>query len=68
VKLLATARSLGEVSAEIYIVGCEPEDFGDELEGRMGLSACVQAAVPEAAQMVMEVVEQLRQGAGLLVR
>lgn len=52
--LLAMARSLGEIPAEIYIVACEPLDFGDELEGRMGLSQPVAAAVPEGARAVLE--------------
>jgi hydrogenase maturation protease len=55
--LMAMARSLGEIGAEIYIVGCEPHDFGDELEGRMELSTVVRAAVPEAAQMVVELID-----------
>jgi hydrogenase maturation protease len=64
VRVLATARSLGEVSASIYIVGCEPQDFGDEGEGyepggRMGLSPAVAAAVPEAARMVLDLAEKL---------
>ena len=38
----------------MLVVGCEPHDFGDELEGRMGLSSPVQAAVEEASNMVLE--------------
>jgi hydrogenase maturation protease len=57
--LMAMARSLGEITAEIYIVGCEPNDFGDELEGRMGLSTVARAAVPEAARMVVELIDHL---------
>lgn len=53
VHLLAMARSLGEITAEIFIVGCEPLDFGDEIEGRMELSEPVAAAVPEAARAVL---------------
>jgi hydrogenase maturation protease len=60
VSVLAMARSQGEVTAEIFIVGCEPLDFGDELEGRMGLSEPVSAAIPEAVAMVRELVERLR--------
>jgi hydrogenase maturation protease len=63
VRVLNTARMLGEVQAEIYIVGCEPHDFGDELEGRMGLSAAVQAAIPEAARMTSELVTNLKERA-----
>jgi hydrogenase maturation protease len=43
----------------VLVVGCEPHDFGDELEGRMGLSAPVQAAVEEAAKMVVELAERI---------
>jgi hydrogenase maturation protease len=58
-KVLATARSLGEVRAEIYILGCEPLDFGDEFEGRMGLSNAVASAVPNAVEMLRSLVQRL---------
>jgi hydrogenase maturation protease len=54
VRVLSLAASQGTISAQVLVVGCEPQDFGDELEGRMGLSAPVQAAVEEAAKMVLE--------------
>jgi hydrogenase maturation protease len=60
-RVLSTAKSIGQVNAELYILGCEPRDFGDEYEGRMGLSLQVQAAVPEAASMVREMVSRLEQ-------
>ncbi len=44
--------SLGPIVAKVVVVGCEPLDFGDEFEGRMGLSLPVQAAVEEACHMV----------------
>jgi hydrogenase maturation protease len=56
VRLLAIARSLGKITAEIFIVGCEPFDFGDELEGRMELSEPVSRAVPEAARAVLDLI------------
>jgi hydrogenase maturation protease len=59
IRVLATARSLGDVNADIYIVGCEPGDFGDELEGRMGLSPAVALAIPEAVNMVTDQVNRL---------
>lgn len=59
VRVLATARSMGAVSAEIYIVGCEPGDCGDELEGRMGLSDVVAAAIPPAVQVIRRLVDRL---------
>jgi hydrogenase maturation protease len=58
VRLLAMARSLGEITAEIFIVGCEPLDFGDELEGRMELSESVSLAVPEAALAVLDLIDR----------
>ncbi len=58
--LLAMARSLGEIQAQIFIVACEPLDFGDELEGRMSLSTPVAAAVPEAVRVVFDLVHRKR--------
>jgi hydrogenase maturation protease len=55
-RLMAMARSLGKITAEIFIVGCEPLDFGDELEGSMELSEPVVSAVPEAARVVLGLV------------
>ncbi len=53
-RVLHLAASMGPIVAQVLVVGCEPQDFGDELEGRMGLSSPVQAAVEEAATMVEE--------------
>lgn len=53
-RVLNLAASMGTIPAQVFIVGCEPNDFGDELEGRMGLSARVKAVVEEAANMVEE--------------
>jgi hydrogenase maturation protease len=53
VRVLNLAASMGTISAKILVVGCEPRDFGDELEGRMGLSSPVQAAVEEACNMIV---------------
>jgi hydrogenase maturation protease len=58
VRVLHLAASMGTIVARVLIVGCEPHDFGDELEGRMGLSPAVQAAVDEACSMVEELVGQ----------
>src|SRR5271168_1355329 len=54
VRVLNLAASQGTISAQVLILGCEPQDFGDELEGRMGLSSPVQAAVEEASNMIMQ--------------
>jgi len=58
VRVLNLAASMGTIAARVLIVGCEPNDFGDELEGRMGLSPIVQAAVHEACNMVEELAGQ----------
>src|SRR6202167_592648 len=53
VQVLNLAASQGTISAQVLVVGCEPQDFGDELEGRMGLSSPLQAAVEEASNMIV---------------
>jgi hydrogenase maturation protease len=56
VRVLSLAASMGVISAQVLVVGCEPHDFGDELEGRMGLSAPVQAVVEEACKTILDLV------------
>lgn len=58
--LLAMARSVGDIRSEIYIVGCEPLDFGDELEGRMGLSSQAASAVPRAVETILDLISRPR--------
>jgi hydrogenase maturation protease len=53
-RVLHLAASMGTIAGCVLVVGCEPHDFGDELEGRMGLSAPVQAAIEEACNMVLD--------------
>jgi hydrogenase maturation protease len=60
VRVLNLAASMGTISARVLVVGCEPNDFGDELEGRMGLSSPVQAAVEEACNTVLELAASWR--------
>jgi hydrogenase maturation protease len=55
-RVLNLASAIGPVAARILVVGCEPRDFGDELEGRMGLSPQVQAMVEEASNMIEQLV------------
>jgi hydrogenase maturation protease len=57
-RVLNLAASLGPVTAHVLVVGCEPKDFGDELEGRMGLSPPVQAMVEEASNMIEELIKK----------
>jgi hydrogenase maturation protease len=59
VRVLNLAASQGTISAQVLIVGCQPHDFGDELEGRMGLSSPVQAAVEEASSMILDLAARI---------
>jgi hydrogenase maturation protease len=58
-RVLNLAASMGTIPGQVYVVGCEPNDFGDELEGRMGLSPPVQAVVEEACNMVEELIGRI---------
>ncbi len=57
-RALDLARSMNGELKRILLVGCEPESFGPE-EGRMGLSATVEAAVPVAVEMVESLVAEI---------
>ncbi len=59
VRVLNLAASIGSITAEVFIVGCEPHDFGDELEGRMGLSGPIQAVVEDASNMVERLITRI---------
>jgi hydrogenase maturation protease len=65
VRVLQLAFSMGTVSARVVVVGCEPKDFGDELEGRMGLSDIVQSSIEGAVEMVENVVRQVLAESGV---
>ena len=58
-RVLNLAASLAPITAHILVLGCEPKDFGDDLEGRMGLSPQVQAVIEEASSMIEELVERI---------
>ncbi|MGH9839782.1 MAG: hydrogenase maturation protease [Blastocatellia bacterium] len=57
-KVLQMARSMGAEFNRILLVGCEPETFGPEDEGMMGLSAPVEAAVNKAVPMIESLVHK----------
>jgi hydrogenase maturation protease len=52
-------RTLGGEPGRVLVVGCEPESFGDEQLGRMGLSDTVARAVPLAVETLLDVVRDL---------
>ncbi|MGC2238580.1 MAG: hydrogenase maturation protease [Pyrinomonadaceae bacterium] len=49
--VLRVAHSMGAEFKRLLLVGCEPETLGGE-EGLMGLSEPVEAAIPEAVNMI----------------
>lgn len=55
-RVLSMARSMGAELKSILLVGCEPETFGPEDEGQMGLSEKVEAAVDEAVRLIESLV------------
>jgi hydrogenase maturation protease len=54
-KVLSMVKSMGGGFRKILLVGCEPATFGPE-EGQLGLSAPVEAAVPQAVEVVESLV------------
>lgn len=58
VNVLRMATAMNARLQRVLLVGCEPESLGGD-EGAMGLSAPVNAAVPEAAKIVPDLVDRL---------
>ena len=58
VHVLHLVQSLGGQIAGLYLVGCEPAVLESE-DGQMGLSEPVQAAVPQAVEMIRRLVNDL---------
>ncbi len=61
--VLSMLETLGGFDGELYVVGCEPETL-QSLDGRIGLSPVVDAAVPLAISLVEEVIENILTGDG----
>ena len=66
VRVLSLAASMGTISAQVLVAGCESHDFGDELEGRMGLSSRIQGVVEAACDMILDLVASRQAKAVLL--
>ena len=58
-RVLDMVRALGGRPKRVLVVGCEPATLGDEIEGAMGLSAPVEAAVGGAIAMVESLVSRI---------
>ena len=61
VRVLQLAASMGRPLPKVLLVGCEPEQLGDE-EGQLGLSTVVQTAVEEAVRKIEVLVNEILQG------
>lgn len=63
VSVLQMVHTLGDTTSRFYLIGCEPAVLeADEL----GLSLTVQAAIPQAIDMTVEVVHRLLDGLPLI--
>jgi hydrogenase maturation protease len=56
VKVLRLAKTMGGPIGRVLVVGCEPKSFGEELEGHMGLSEPVAAAVDGAIASIEAII------------
>jgi hydrogenase maturation protease len=61
VRVLALARTMGTLPNRVLVVGCEPAALvaEDDPDVVMGLSAPVEAAVPEAVRLVESLLDEL---------
>jgi len=59
VEVLRLVKSLGGHFERLYLVGCEPRVLESE-HGQIGLSEPVQAAIPQAVEMIRTLVKDLR--------
>jgi len=58
VRVLQLARTFGNPSRKLYLVGCEPAVMESD-NGQMGLSETVQAAVPLAVEMIEHLIQDI---------
>jgi hydrogenase maturation protease len=58
-RVLEFVRTLGGRPPRLLLVGCEPANLGDAVEGAMGLSAPVLAAVEGAIEMIDRLVTEI---------
>jgi hydrogenase maturation protease len=58
-KVLRLVKALGGRCERLVLVGCEPQTFGDEDEGAVGLSPPVAAAVDEAVPAIETLIGEL---------
>lgn len=56
--VLSMLEALGGFDGDLFVVGCEPATL-HSINGRIGLSPAVEAALPTAIEMVEEVIENV---------
>jgi hydrogenase maturation protease len=61
VSVLRMAKAMNIEVKNLLLVGCEPETLGGE-EGKMGLSAAVEAAVDNAVKLVETLIRRILNG------
>jgi hydrogenase maturation protease len=61
-RVLEFARQVGGPIGRVLLLGCEPETFGPEDEGMMGLSEVVQAAIEPAIVRIRRLVAGILAG------
>lgn len=59
-QVLKMAKGMAGELGRILLVGCEPETFGPEDEGQMGLSPPVAAAVGRAVELIEALIAKTR--------
>jgi len=65
-RVLAMARTMGADLKKLFVVGCEPGDLGTEEEGKMGLTAEVEAALDRAVEMVESLLQSVSGETGVV--
>ena len=58
VRVLQMAKTFGGKMGRLYLVGCEPAELATHEDGRLGLTAPVQAAIPDAVEMLRSLVAE----------
>ena len=60
-QVFRAVRALGGGIRNVFLVGCEPEDFGDPVAGRMGLGGVLATAVEGAIGMIDALLRRKRE-------
>jgi hypothetical protein len=58
-RVFALARTFGEITAPVYVLGCESAIANDDFDGSIRLSEPVTAALPQAQFMIQRLIGNL---------